>query len=82
MVIDYEFPRKTPLKILVGKSLFFGCILYAAYNIHPDILFQTNIFGGGFLGNCSDFKLENRMYIHVCSALTERHIIYHLFNQL
>ena len=47
-----------------------------------DILFQTNIFGEGFLGNCSDFKLENRMYIHVCSALKEWHIIYHLFNQL
>ena len=37
---------------------------------------------GGFQGNRCDFKLENRMYIHVCSALTERHIIYHLFNQL
>ena len=33
-------------------------------------------------GNCCDFKLENRMYIHVCLALFERYIIYHLFNQL
>ena len=35
-----------------------------------------------FRGNCCDFKLENRMYIHVCLALFERYIIYHLFNQV
>ena len=37
---------------------------------------------GGFQGNRCDFKLENRMYIHVFLALSERYIIYHLFNQL
>ena len=36
---------------------------------------------GSFRGNCCDFKLENRMYIHVFLALSERYIIYHLFNQ-
>ena len=51
---------------------------------------QTNVIRIGmikyfwlsFRGNCCDFKLENRMYIHVCLALFERYIIYHLFNPL
>ena len=76
-------PQKNLSRKYHFEKIYIWDVFYMQHIIYILIYFFKLIFSGEvFLGNCSDFKLENRMYIHVCSALKERHIIYHLFNQL